>query len=179
MAEASRSPRISSFTGSHLSLRPRRRERFARWQAVVVWWPPSTSAMGRWRLFTQSRKLRAWRSNCWALEPASLMASTHGSGLTLVRSGPPAGWPWKTGMALAGLDFMSGKTSKPAREMVMLPLGPKNSRPVPARRPGVGFAEGMGGGEAGVLEERVLRVGRFADTLHRKAAAAGGNGGRS
>src|ERR1039458_7986416 len=62
------------------------------------------------------------------------MASTHGSGLTLVRSGPPAGWPWKTGMALAGLDFMSGKTSKPAREMVMLPLGPKNSRPVPARR---------------------------------------------
>ena len=37
---------------------------------------------------------------------------------------------------------------------------------------GAGFAEGIGGGEAGVLEQGVLRVGRLAVVLQGKAAAA-------
>ena len=123
----------------------------------------------------QSRKLRACRSNCCGDDPGSLRASIQGSGLAAECCGPPVGWPSKTGMALEGSIFISGNTSYPARETIMLPLAPKNSRPKPARRPALASRIECIGGKARIFEYGVLRVGSLAIVLQGETSAAGGD----
>src|SRR6266540_2880132 len=55
---ASVSPMTCSRSESHLRERSSRVAMFPRWHITAVRCPSSTSALGRFRLFTQSRKLR-------------------------------------------------------------------------------------------------------------------------
>src|SRR5205823_11316161 len=67
----SESPMIASLSASQRIVRPKRKERLARWQALATRWPLSKSEIGVRRDFTQSRKLRACCRN-WARESPDL-----------------------------------------------------------------------------------------------------------